>query len=195
MYGVMATPVNITNSYSKQEINPEMLKMAKFAKPHIPEEHELDDQDFTDKRSCTICQLGATSALVALSKTESLNMRELIARVMNAFCKHPERWGQVVQQGGRRALIPLALDGTDKGRIHAAQGPARIVLTQSPTIAVPGQRSGDGVRPIARRLNTECKPLESFEALMSLGNLASQTENLRNRVLKGANVIQYIKNY
>ena len=27
-----------------QEINPEMLELAKFAKHHIPEEHELDDQ-------------------------------------------------------------------------------------------------------------------------------------------------------
>ena len=36
--------VNVTNSYDKQEINPEMLELAKFAKHHIPEEHELDDQ-------------------------------------------------------------------------------------------------------------------------------------------------------
>ena len=45
MYGVLATLVNITNSYDKQEINPEMLELAKFAKHHIPlhGEHELDD--------------------------------------------------------------------------------------------------------------------------------------------------------
>ena len=84
---------------------------------------------------------------MALSKTESLNMRELIARVMNAFCKHPELRGHVVQQGGSRALIPLALEGTDKGRIHAAQGLARIGITQDPAIAFPGQRSCDVVRP------------------------------------------------
>ena len=27
-----------------------MLELAKFAKQHIPEEHELDDPDFVDKR-------------------------------------------------------------------------------------------------------------------------------------------------
>jgi hypothetical protein len=37
-----------------QEINPEMLELAKFAKQHIPEEHELDDPDFVDKRSASI---------------------------------------------------------------------------------------------------------------------------------------------
>ena len=195
MYGVMATLVNLTNSYDKQEINPEMLELAKFAKHHIPEEHELDDEDFADKRIWTICQLGATSALVALSKTESLNMRELIARVMNAFCKHPELRGHVVQQGGSKALIPLALEGTDKGRIHAAQGLARIGITQDPAIAFPGQRSCDVVRPIALLLDTECEALENFEALMALGNLASQNESTRKRILKDGNVIQYIENY
>ena len=80
MYGVLATLVNLTNSYDKQEIDPQMLELAKFAKHHIPEEHELDDEDFADKRVWSIAQMGVTSALVSLSKTESHNMRELIAR-------------------------------------------------------------------------------------------------------------------
>ena len=42
--------VNLTNSYEKQEIMPELIELAKFAKHHIPQEHELDDQDFIDKR-------------------------------------------------------------------------------------------------------------------------------------------------
>ena len=50
-YGVVATLVNITNSYDKQEIDPQMVELAKFAKHHIPEEHELDDEDFADKRA------------------------------------------------------------------------------------------------------------------------------------------------
>ena len=42
--------VNLCNAYEKQEILPEMLELAKFAKHHIPQEHELDDPDFIDKR-------------------------------------------------------------------------------------------------------------------------------------------------
>ena len=82
MYGVLATLVNITNSYDKQEINPEMLELAKLAKHHILEEHELDDEDFADKRIWSIAKMGVTSALVSLSKMESHNMRELIARYL-----------------------------------------------------------------------------------------------------------------
>ena len=89
-YGVVATLVNITNSYDKQEIDPQMLELAKFAKHHIPEEHELDDEDFADKRTDTLGRLGVTSALVSLSKTESENLRELIARVLNALCKNAD---------------------------------------------------------------------------------------------------------
>ena len=49
-YGVVTCMVNLTNSYEKQEIMPEMLELAKFAKHHIPQEHEMDDPDFVDKR-------------------------------------------------------------------------------------------------------------------------------------------------
>ena len=89
---------------------------------------------------------------------------------MNAFYKHPELWGQVVQQGGSRALIPQAMEGTDKDRIHAVQGPA---------IAFPGQKSWDRDKLTARLLDTEREALESIEALMGLGNLASQNESTR----------------
>ena len=49
-YGVITLLVNVTNSFEKQEIMPEMLELAKFAKHHIPQEHEMDDPDFVDKR-------------------------------------------------------------------------------------------------------------------------------------------------
>ena len=57
----------------------------------------------------------------------------LYPRVLNAVCKHAELRRLVVQQGGSKALIPLALDGTDKGTRCAAL--ARIGITQDPAIA------------------------------------------------------------
>ncbi len=77
---------------------------------------------------------------MALSKVESKNMRELIARVLNAVCKHADLRGLVVQQGGTKVLASIALDGTEKGMRHAAQALARIGITQDPSIAFPGQR-------------------------------------------------------
>ena len=80
LYGVITTFVNLCNAYDKQEVTDEMIELAKFAKQHIPEEHDLDDKDFVDKRVNVLVREGAASALVALSKTESTNSSELIAR-------------------------------------------------------------------------------------------------------------------
>merc|ERR1712198_165400 len=194
-YGVITTLVNCTNSFDKQEISDEMIELAKFAKHHVPQEHELDDPDFVDKRIWTLCKYGATSALSALSKTESKNMKELIARVLNAFCQHQELRGLVVQQGGSKALIPIALSSTDKGERAAAQALARIGITQDPSIAFPGQRSCDVVRPIAKLLKDDVKSIENFEALMALGNLANVSEAVRGRMLKESDVVMAIENY
>ena len=194
-YGVITTLVNCTNSFDKQEISDEMIELAKFAKHHVPQEHELDDPDFVDKRIWTLCKYGATSALAALAKTESKNMKELIARVMNAFCQHQELRGLVVQQGGSKALVPIALSSTDKGERAAAQALARIGITQDPTIAFPGQRSCDVVRPIAKLLKEDVKSIENFEALLALGNLANVNESTRSRMLKNSDCVMQIETY
>ena len=88
----------------------------------------------------TLAEWGITSALVAFAKNDSKNIQELIARVLNAVCKFTELRGFVVQQGGSKALVGLALDGTDKGKRCAAQALSRIGITQDPSIAFPGQR-------------------------------------------------------
>uniref|UniRef100_A0A2C9M6M8 Condensin complex subunit 1 C-terminal domain-containing protein n=1 Tax=Biomphalaria glabrata TaxID=6526 RepID=A0A2C9M6M8_BIOGL len=38
-YACVTVLVNCTNSYDKQDIMPELLELAKFAKQHVPEEH------------------------------------------------------------------------------------------------------------------------------------------------------------
>ncbi|XP_043803832.1 protein unc-45 homolog B [Apis laboriosa] len=184
VYGVVTTLVNLCNAYDKQELIPEMIELAKFAKHHIPEEHELDDVDFVNKRLNALAKAGVTSALVALSKTESQNSKELIARVFNAISSQQEVRGIIVQQGGAKALLPLALDGTDKGKKQASQALARLGITINPEVAFPGQRIMEVVRPFINLLNAECSALENFEALMALCNLAGINDSVRKRILK-----------
>ncbi|CAK9831342.1 Protein unc-45 homolog B, partial [Anthophora retusa] len=184
IYGVVTTLVNLCNAYDKQELIPEMIELAKFAKHHIPEEHELDDVDFVNKRIVSLAKAGVTSALVALSKTESQNSKELIARVFNAICSQPDVRGNVVQQGGAKALLPLALDGTDKGKKQASQALARLGISIHPEVAFPGQRIMEVVRPFINLLNPDCSALENFEALMALCNLTGINDSIRKRILK-----------
>nr|BAG30786.1 similar to CG2708-PA [Papilio xuthus] len=184
LYGVVTTLVNLCNAYEKQEVMPEMLELAKFAKHHIPGQHELDDPDFVNKRLTVLCKAGVTTALVALSKTESHNSKELIARVFNAICSLQELRGIVVQQGGAKILIPMSLEGTQNGKKQAAQALARIGITINPEVAFPGQRNLEVVRPLIALLHPDCTALENFEALMALCNLAGMNETTRNRILK-----------
>ncbi|CAG9831368.1 unnamed protein product [Diabrotica balteata] len=184
LFGVITTLVNLCNAYEKQEVIPEMLELAKFAKQHIPEEHELDDPDFVTKRILVLGRSNVTTALVALSKTESNNSKELIARVFNALCSEHELRGVVVAQGGSKALLPLALNGTDKGKRQAAQALARIGITMNPEIAFPGQRSLEVIRPLLNSLHQDCSGLENFEALMALCNIAQLSETARMRIIK-----------
>ncbi|XP_023167483.2 protein unc-45 homolog B [Drosophila hydei] len=184
LYGVVTTFVNLCNAYEKQELVPEMIELAKFAKHHIPEEHELDDVDFVNKRITVLANEGITTALCALSKTESHNSQELIARVLNAVCGLQELRGKVVQDGGVKALLRMALEGTEKGKRHASQALARIGITINPEVAFSGQRSLDVIRPLLNLLAQDCTALENFESLMALTNLASMNESVRQRIIK-----------
>lgn len=184
LYGVVTTFVNLCNAYEKEEMVPEMIELAKFAKHHIPEEHELDDPDFISKRVVVLGNEGITTALVALSKTESNNSKELIARVFNALCGQPEIRGKVVQQGGAKALLNMASNGTDKGKRQAAQALSRIAITINPDVAFPGQRMLEVVRPLINQLYPDNTALENFEAMMGLCNLASMSEVVRQRIIK-----------
>lgn len=184
LYGVVTTLVNLVNAYEKQELVPELIELAKFAKHHVPEEHDLDDPDFIAKRVVALAEEGVTTALVALTKTESDNSKEMIARVFNAICSEQNVRGKVVQQGGAKVLIPLALKGNEKGRRCAAQALSRIGITINPEQAFPGQRSLEVIRPLLNQLHADYTALENFEALMALCNLASMNDSVRNRIIK-----------
>lgn len=184
LFGVVTTLVNLCNAYEKQEVIPEMVELAKFAKQHIPQEHELDDPDFVTKRILALGKANFTTALVALAKTKSNNSRELISRVFNALCSEQELRGIVVAQGGVKVLISLALNGTDKGKRQAAQALARIGITMNPEVAFPGQRAMEIIRPLISLLHPDCNGLENFESLMALCNIAQINEVARQRILK-----------
>ncbi|CAG9804440.1 unnamed protein product [Chironomus riparius] len=67
IYGVVTTLVNLVNAYEKQEMLPELMELAKFAKHHVPEESELDDPDFVAKRINTLAEEGGARVLIQLA--------------------------------------------------------------------------------------------------------------------------------
>ncbi|KAJ0019339.1 hypothetical protein NQD34_006908 [Periophthalmus magnuspinnatus] len=198
LYSVAATLVNCTNSYEKKEILPELVQLAKFSKQHVPEQHPKDKKDFIMKRVKRLLKAGVISALAVMVKADSAILtdqtKEMMARVFLALSEDPKDRGTIVAQGGGKALIPLALEGTDAGKVKASHSIAKIASISNPEIAFPGERVYEVVRPLVSLLSTDKEGVQNFEALRGLTNLAGFSEKLRVKIVK-EKALPEIENY
>ncbi|XP_004852859.1 protein unc-45 homolog A isoform X1 [Heterocephalus glaber] len=188
LFAVASALVNCTNSYDYEEPDPKMVELAKYAKQHVPEQHPKDKPSFVRARVKKLLAAGVVSAMTCMVKTESpvltKSCRELLSRVFLALVEEVEDRGVVVAQGGGKALIPLALEGTNTGKTKAAQALARFTITSNPEMTFPGERIYEVVRPLVSLLHLDRSGLQNFEALMALTNLAGISERLRQKILK-----------
>ncbi|XP_019482389.1 PREDICTED: protein unc-45 homolog B isoform X1 [Hipposideros armiger] len=198
LYSVATTLVNCTNSYDVKEVIPELVQLAKFSKQHVPEEHPKDKKDFIDMRVKRLLNAGVISALACMVKADSAILtdqtKELLARVFLALCDNPKDRGTIVAQGGGKALIPLALEGTDVGKVKAGHALAKIAAVSNPDIAFPGERVYEVVRPLVRLLDTQRDGLQNYEALLGLTNLSGRSDKLRQKIFK-EKALPDIENY
>ncbi|TDH12715.1 hypothetical protein EPR50_G00049760 [Perca flavescens] len=198
IYAVACTLVNCTNSYEKKEIMPELVQLAKFSKQHVPEQHPKDKKDFIDKRVKRLLKAGITSALAVMVKADSTILtnqtKEMLARVFLALSQDPKDRGIIVAQGGGKALIPLALEGTEIGKTRASHALAKIAAISNPEIAFPGERVYEVVRPLVSLLQTDKDGMQNYEALRGLTNLAGFSDKLRVKILK-EKALPEIENY
>uniref|UniRef100_A0A3Q4G6Z6 Unc-45 myosin chaperone B n=1 Tax=Neolamprologus brichardi TaxID=32507 RepID=A0A3Q4G6Z6_NEOBR len=190
--------VNCTNSYEKKEILPELVQLAKFSKQHVPEQHPKDKKDFVDKRVKRLLKAGVTSALAVMVKAENIILtdqtKEMLARVFLALSEDPRDRGTIVAQGGGKALIPLALEGTEAGKVKASHVIAKIAAISNPEIAFPGERVYEVIRPLVNLLHTDREGMQNYEALRGLTNLAGFSEKLRVKIVK-EKALPEIENY
>uniref|UniRef100_A0A8C8VLD3 Protein unc-45 homolog B n=1 Tax=Pelusios castaneus TaxID=367368 RepID=A0A8C8VLD3_9SAUR len=198
LYSVASTLVNCTNSYDVKELVPELVQLAQFSKQHVPEEHPKDKKDFVYRRVKRLLKAGVISALACMVKADSAILtdqtKELLARVFLALCEDPKDRGTIVAQGGGKALIPLALEGTDVGKVKASHALAKIAAVSNPDIAFPGERVYEVVRPLVSLLNTERDGLQNYEALIGLTNLSGRSDKLRLKIIK-EKALPDIENY
>ncbi|XP_017269506.1 protein unc-45 homolog B isoform X2 [Kryptolebias marmoratus] len=188
LYAVACTLVNCTNSYDKKEIIPELVQLAQFSKQHVPQQHPKDKKDFIEKRVKRLLKAGVTSALAVMVKADNSILtdqtKELLARVFLALSEDAKERGTIVAQGGGKALIPLALEGTEAGKVKASFALAKIAAVSNPEIAFPGERVYEVVRPLVNLLHTDKEGAQNYEALRGLTNLAGYSEKLRVKIVK-----------
>ncbi|KAM5181460.1 protein unc-45 homolog B [Mantella aurantiaca] len=198
LYSVATTLVNCTNSYEVKEVIPELVQLAKFSKQHVPEQHPKDKKDFVTKRVKRLLKADVISTLACMLKADSSILtdqtKEQLARVFLALCEDPKDRGTIVAQGGGKAMIPLALEGTEVGKTKAAHGLAKIAAIANPDIAFPGERVYEVVRPLVSLLNTEKDGMQNYEALLGLTNFAGKSDKLRKKIIK-EKALPEIENY
>uniref|UniRef100_A0AAY5KSG6 Protein unc-45 homolog B n=1 Tax=Esox lucius TaxID=8010 RepID=A0AAY5KSG6_ESOLU len=188
LYAVACTLVNCTNCYEKKDFLPELVQLAKFSKQHVPEQHPKDKKDFIQKRVKKLLKGGIISALSVMVKADNTLLtdqtKEMLSRVFLALADDIKDRGTICAQGGGKALIPLALEGTAIGKVRAAHALAKIASSCNPEIAFPGERIYEVVRPLVSLLQPEREGVENYEALLSLTNLAGLNDKLRVKILK-----------
>ncbi|XP_058493131.1 protein unc-45 homolog B isoform X1 [Solea solea] len=198
LYAVACTLVNCTNSYEKKDILPELVQLAKFSKQHVPEQHPKDKKDFIDKRVKRMLKAGIISALTVMVKADNAILtdqtKELLARVFLALSDDPKDRGIIVAEGGGKALIPLALEGTEAGKVKACHSLAKIAAISNPEIAFPGERVYEVVRPLVNLLHSDRDGMQNYEALKGLTNFAGFSEKLRLKIMK-EKALPEIENY
>ena len=183
LYGVASIFVNLTNSYDKPERNPELEELGKYAGENIPKEHEYDGAEFVAKRVSALLKAGIVQSLNSLSVCEGKGLHEQVSRVFLALTNEVDKRGVVIQQGGVKSLLTLSLNNTEKGSLIAAQALAKIGITNNPTLAFPGQRCQEVVRPLVCLLKSE-SGLQQFEGLMALTNLAGMGQEVCQRIYR-----------
>ncbi len=140
LFSISSVLSNVTNAIPPKKPTDEMLKLAEYAKHHIPETHKFDQEKFYKARRQLLMEAGCANAMSIMAKHNSSNCRELLAGVYLAMCENVENRGAIVAAGGGKALIPMALEGSEVGKTKASQALAKLAISINPALAFPGQR-------------------------------------------------------
>ncbi|KAI8335623.1 armadillo-type protein [Blakeslea trispora] len=147
------------------------LANAKQNKP--TEDDPREDNAAVEKRIERAVKHGVVLALMVLAKNNSTNLQTLAAQTYLSIVTPTALRGQLLQQGIVKALLPLS-----RLYLTASQALAKLAITTDPRLAFPGETMLDLVKPMLN-LCQASHPLQQFEGLMALTNLASVEERVR----------------
>ncbi len=94
----------MTNAIPPKKPTEEMIKLAQYAKHHIPETHQYDKEKYIKSRRQALMDSGVANAMSMLAKHNSNNCRELLAGVYLVLCEEIENRGKIVAAGGGKVL-------------------------------------------------------------------------------------------
>jgi protein unc-45 len=175
----------------------------------------LDDGDSTEQVHVRVTKLVNTpsvlTTLVKLLKyatTQSMNVLEMAVLSALHAAEVPDVRGKLVQSGVFQALIPLAMHALAQAANKTGKKPpvgtklstaaghalAKILISTNPNL-VSSASLLSSVRPLLELCKGETQLLQ-FESLMALTNIASVSDETKNRIVsepQGLSTLQYLQ--
>ena len=78
----------------------------------------------------------------------------------------------------------LLQNATPEGGIKAAHCLAKLGAKADPQICFPGQRAYEVVKPLVELLHPDIEGKPNYDAIITLTNLAAQSDSIRQRIIK-----------
>ncbi len=104
LYSIATILYNVCNAKELKKIDPEMIELAKYAKHHIPEEHEKDKEAFFLARRQKLMDYGIVPTLITITKHNSNNCKELVSSIFCCLCKEIKNHGPIAACGGGKVI-------------------------------------------------------------------------------------------
>jgi len=164
----------------------------------IPPEAPVNEQRVALRRK-KLVENGILNILASINKHGRNNHEctELIAGVYMSLLQDEEVCSRVVEENAVKSIIEMALNNSDAGKIRASQALARLAINTEIEVTFPDETKLDIIAPIISLLHPERDPMEVFEGLIALTNLAGVNEYTRKKIVREqgiSNIEQYMFN-
>jgi hypothetical protein len=172
-----------------------LSQLKAYANAAQPAEPSALDNDAHVSGRCTkVVQAGIVPVLSKLSRTSSLAVKQIVAKILLSLSRNAKDRGMIAQQGAVKLLIALQqynVPDTDKQttlRFESAHALARILISLNPSHVFASGTTPhltSAISPLAALLKPESGPVLSdqprdllpvFESLLALTNLASSPD-------------------
>ena len=165
-------------------------------------ESEEEADIVVDKRNQGLIGAGIVASVLPLCKSASPVIRDLAGCTLHNLVRPREHRASIIQQGGARLLLALALQIQSKPDLPASadsaetvQALAKLLITANPVTVFRSGASGleNSVSVLATLfVSGGSTRLQRFEALMALTNIASVSEDLADRIANASRLLDAV---
>lgn len=209
-YGIVSIIANLTaykRKMTEEEEQVEKIRVMAKEQAPTPATDPEDLEGPVEKRGGVLKHAGVFPLLVSLAKSSSTNVKgiepfshsiDVVSQTFLNLVTNKENRGLAIQQGAVPSLISLFSSCSTQFSSLAGQALAKLTITTDPNIAFKGETASELVRPFVTLCNGD-NPLQQFEALMALTNLASMGSPIRQVIIsakgiKAMEMLQFSEN-